>query len=171
MGRSARFLRDGVGYYIQSHSYQNQNNFKAEADYEKYIQLVRKYKKRCCVSIYAYCITPTAVHLVVHPEDSGVLSSFMRGVNQSYALFFNRQYGCRGKVWGQRYKSDLICRDWDLFERIKAVEFIPAGIRLADFPLEYPWSSCACRVLGINGIVDAMPPAGPVLSPSYDGRP
>lgn len=168
MGRSARFLRDGACYYIQSYSYRNQENFKTKVDYEKYIQLVKKYKKRYRVSIYAYCITPTAVHLIAHPKASGVLPLFMQGINQSYALFFNRWYGRRGKVWGQRYKSNLICRDWDLFEHIKAIEFIPAQTQLANFPVEYPWSSCACRILGTNEVIDAMPPAGPVLPMHQD---
>jgi putative transposase len=159
MARTARFLKDGVCYYIQSRGSGNQKIFREGPDYARYVCLLRKYKLRFRVGIYGYCLMPAAVHLVAHPADARDLPLFMQGIHQSYALFFNGRYKRKGKVWGQRYQSVLINRNGGLFECVKSVEFIPVKAKQSRSPVEYPWSSCSFRVLGSNGIIDTMPPA------------
>ena len=160
MARMARFLKDGVCYNIQSQGYQNRTLFKADADYERYIQLLKKYKLRYQVSIYGFCLLPTSVHLIVHPSEVVKLPLFMQGINQSYAMYFNMSYRKTGKVWGQRYKSNLICDDFGLIEQLKMVEFLPVRISKVRSPMQYSWSSCSFRVMGSDSVVDSTPPVG-----------
>ena len=157
MSRVARFLKDGGCYYVQTQSHRNQKIFKMDFDYEQYIKLLKKYKLRFRISIYAYCLTPTTAYLIAHPGNSHKLPLFMQCMNQSYALFFNRRYNGMGKVWGQRYKSVLIGNDHDLFESVKSIEFIPVKEERSQSPLEYLWSSCANRILDSGGIIDPFP--------------
>jgi hypothetical protein len=100
---------------------------------------------------------PNAVYLVVYPRDAQRLPSFMQGLNQSYALYFNKRYNGLGKVWGARYKSAVIRCQRDLLEAVKLVEFIP--IRKGDVgsPFEYPYSSCRNRILGLGGVINCLP--------------
>jgi len=164
MARVARFLKDGVCYYIQSQGYKNREIFKTDLDFERYIQFLKKYKLRYQVSIYGYCLLPTEAHLIVQPSDSTKLPLFMQGINQSYAMYFNIRYRRPGKVWGQRYKSNLMCSDHDLIRGIKMIEFLPVEMIKVGSPMEYPWSSCSFRIMGLDSVVDSMPPAGSVLS-------
>jgi len=164
MNRLARFLKDGVCYYIQTQSHLGKMIFKADSDYHQIIQLLKRYKLRCSVHIYAYCLMQTGVHLIVHPRDSQNLPLFMQGVNQTYAMYYNRKYGHAGKVWGQRYRSVMIYNDKDLIDSIKLVEFIPVKKRRSHSPVEYPWSSCTSRILGSDSILDTMPPGSFVIS-------
>lgn len=163
MVRMARFLKDGVCYYIQSQGYRNQAIFKTDSDYKRYIQLLKKYKLRYQINIYGYCLLPAEVHLLVHPGNSEKLPLFMQGMHQSYAMYFNMCYRRTGKVWGQRYKSNLICNDHRLIEHIKMIEFLPVRINKAGSPMEYLWSSCSFRVMGSDSIVDSMPLVGSEL--------
>jgi putative transposase len=156
MSRTARVLKDGMFYYIQSQSSENRKIFLMNSDFEHYIGLIAKYKARFKVEIYAYCLTPTAAHLVVYPAESRVLSLFMQNIKQGYALFYNGKYNGKGKVWGQRFKSILIGTDRGLVEAIKSVEFIPVKEGRTPSVLEYPWSSTANRVLGPTGILDPL---------------
>lgn len=158
MARTARFLKDGVCYYIQSQGYQSRTIFKADSDYERYIQLLKKNKLRYQISIYGYCLLPTEVHLIVHPRDAGKLPIFMQGINQSYAMSFNMSHRRVGKVWGQRYKSNVICDDCALIEKLKMVEFLPVRTNKVRFPMQYSWSSCSFRVMGGETIIDSFPP-------------
>lgn len=160
MARMARFLKNGVCYYIRSQGYLSQTIFKIGPDYERYIQLLKKYKLRHQINIYGYCLLPTEVHLIAHPSDSDKLPLFMQGINQSYAMYFNMFYRRTGKVWGQRYKSQLICNDHRLSEYIKMIEFLPVQVKRVRSPVEYSWSSCSYRVMGSECIVDSMPPVG-----------
>lgn len=164
MVRIARFLKDGVCYYIRSQSYRRQTIFKTDSDYERYIRLLKKYKLRYRINIYGYCLLPATVHLIVHPSNSEKLPLFMQGMNQSYAMYFNVYYRRTGKVWGQRYKSNLICSDHELIQCIKMIEFLPIKTGQVNSPMEYAWSSCSFRVMGSDSIVDPMPPAGSALS-------
>ncbi len=157
MSRTARFLKDGGCYHIQSQSNRSQKIFKMRSDFERYVGFLKKYKLKFRVSIYAYCLTPTTSHLIVSPRNSHALPLFMQGINQSYALFFNGKYNGWGKVWGQRYKSVFIGSDYDLFESIKFVEFIPIKEGQSHSPIEYLWSSCASRILGLKGVIDPVP--------------
>jgi len=168
MARTARFLKDGVCYYIQSQGYRSRTIFKTDSDYERYIQLLKKNKLRYQISIYGYCLLPTEVHLIVHPRDAGKLPIFMQGINQSYAMNFNMSHRRVGKVWGQRYKSDLICNDHDLIRQIKIIEFLPVHVNKSHSPMEYLWSSCSSRIMGSEGVVDSMPPIGSVLTEEND---
>jgi REP element-mobilizing transposase RayT len=164
MARTARFLKDGVCYYIQTHSFIGQEIFKAQADYYRIMQILKRYKMRYSVHIYAFCLMPADVYLIIHPSNSRHLPLFMQGVNQTYALYFNRRYKNEGKVWRQRYKSAVIQNDVDLFDAITLVEFIPVQRNQSRSPIEYPWSSSACRVLGSGSIVDTIPPGSKVIS-------
>lgn len=157
VSRTARFLKDGSCYYVQTQSYRNQKIFKMDFDCEQYIKMLKKYKLRFQISVYAYCLLPTTAHLIVHPCNSHKLPLFMQCINQSYALFFNRRYNGIGKMWGQRYKSVLINNDRDLIESVKSIEFIPVKEERSQSPFEYPWSSCANRILGSGGIIDPLP--------------
>jgi REP element-mobilizing transposase RayT len=163
MGRIARFLKDGVCYYIQSRSNQNRKIFKADPDYERYIRLLKKYKLRYQINIYGYCLLPAEAHLIVHPSDSGNLPLFMQGVNQSYAIYYNICYRRVGKVWGQRFQSNLIYSDHDLIRHIKMIEFLPVQVNRACSPTEHPWSSCTFRIMGSDSIIDPAPPVGPIV--------
>jgi len=164
MSRMARFLKDEVCYYVRSQSYRKQKIFKTKSDYEQYIRLLKKYKVRYQVNVYGYCLLSMEVYLIIHPSNSKNLPCFMQGLQQSYALYFNTRYNKAGKVWRQRFKSDLINNDSALVKCIKLVEFIPVQRYRSLTPMQYAWSSCSMRVLGSDKIVDSIPPEGPVLS-------
>jgi len=164
MARTARFLKDGVCYYVQTHSFVGQEIFKANVDYDRIMQILKRYKMRFSFHLYAYCLMPTDVSLIIHPSNARHLPLFMQGVNQTYALYFNKRYNNTGKVWRQRYKSTVIQNDADLLDAITLVEFTPVQRNQSRSPIEYPWSSSACRVLGTASIVDTMPPVSKVIS-------
>ncbi|MBN1869068.1 MAG: hypothetical protein JW847_00610 [Candidatus Omnitrophica bacterium] len=153
----ARFLKDGYWYYAQMRSHRNQKIFLMDSDYGQYIKMLRKYKLRFQISVYAYCLLPTASYLVIYPSDARKLPLFMQCLNQCYALFFNRRYNGLGKVWGDRYKSVIIHNNHDLVETVKSVEFIPVKEGYSRSPFEYPWSSCRNRILGLGGVINCLP--------------
>lgn len=156
MSRMARYLVNGGFYYVETKSNGFQNIFKMDADYRRFINLIQKYKSKYQVRVYAYCLMPKSVHLVIQLSDANVLPMFMQGLNQSYALFFNAKYYGLGKVWGQRYKSTFVKSKRELFAYMKLVEFIPVREHQTAVPTQYLWSSCANRILGVGGVIDLL---------------
>lgn len=154
--RTARFLTQEGCYYVYSRSYDYLTIVRNEDDFQKYISLIKRYKKICEVSLYAYCILPTCVHLILHPQQFKKLPDFMKRLQQSYAIYINQQLKRGGKVWRDRYTSRFISNDRDLVEGIKSIEFIPVMENLAFSSIHYSWSSCSYRVFGNKGILDCF---------------
>jgi putative transposase len=164
MSRTARFLKDDVCYHVRSESHNNEKIFRSDEDYERFIQILRKYKLRFFVHIYGFCLMSRSVHLILHPKETRHLSNFMQGVNQSYTLYFNVKYKRHGRLWRERFKSVYLDNDYDLMNCIKYLEFIPVREKMANSPVEYPWSSCTFRVLGPKSVLDSRPPLAALLS-------
>ena len=84
--------------------------FRDNMDKEKYLELLEKYKKIHPIKIYAYCIMTTHAHLITDSNESN-LSSFMKSVNQSYAIYYNKKYNREGHVFHDRFKNKPILTD------------------------------------------------------------
>lgn len=167
MARQARFLQMGAGYLISAKAKNNVVLFKEGEDFEYYLKLLRKYKKRYALNMYAFCLLEKNIYLVLQPQDVLLLPTFIQGIQQSYALYFNHKYDCIGRVWSGRYESRMLSEDKDLFHSIKLVEFMPVRESVSDSPVYYPWSSCTFRILGANDLLDTLPPVGGVRSPKF----
>jgi len=164
MARSARFLKEGVCYYVQSVSFMDKEILVEHSDYQWFMRLIQRFKRKYEVHVYAYSLLGTGVYFVLHPGSPRYLPVFMKALKQAYAAYFNRKYGNMGRVWGQRYKSVMIHNDTELFDAIKLVEFIPVREKRALSPVEYFWSSCSVRILGAGSLVDTMPPGSLTLA-------
>jgi REP element-mobilizing transposase RayT len=84
--------------------------FRDNMDKEKYLELLEKYKKIHPIKIYAYCIMTSHAHLITDSKESN-LSSFMKSVNQSYAIYYNKKYNRIGHVFHDRFKNKPIHTD------------------------------------------------------------
>jgi putative transposase len=129
-------------------------------DYRKYLSLMRKYKYKYPTRIYAYCLMPNHVHLMLDPEKCNTLARFMHGVNTSYSKWFNEKYEKIGHLWQDRYKSYVIQKDDYLIDCLNYIEYNPVRSKIALRPNEYSWSSYQARILGEKGedkILNAIP--------------
>ena len=127
-------------------------------DYRYYFRLLRKYKTKLSINIFAFCLLPEEIHLIIQPQNPDKLAPFIKEISQSYLLYFNSRYQHQGKLLHGRYKSMAIRNDAGLSEYIKFVEFIPVKFQIADTPVCYPWSSCSYRVLRDgDGLLDRRP--------------
>ena len=157
MPRTARFLQDDVCYHIMARGNRKQEIFKCDSDYKYYGRLLKGYKSRFDMAIYAFCFMPNHVHLILQPAETHMLPLFMKSLNQSYAQYFNSKYEKSGHLWQGRFKSMVIAQENYLFDCIKYVEFNPVRSNLAQSPTDYPWSSCRLRIRGIKSpILDSF---------------
>jgi len=131
--------------------------FTRKSDYRYYSYLMRKLKKKYQINIFAFCLLPDAVHMVLQPREDRALGIFIEQLKESYALYRQSRYQCNGTLWQRNHRRTCIKSDRDLFAHIKFVEFLPVNARLVLSPLEYVWSSCSHRVVSDNGILDTVP--------------
>jgi REP element-mobilizing transposase RayT len=100
-------LASGVLYHVIVRGNHRQKTFLNESDYQAYLERLGRYRKRLAVTVYAYCLMPNHVHLLVE-TGSQPLSRFMQGLQQSYTQYFNRKHHKVGHLFQGRYKA-IVC--------------------------------------------------------------
>lgn len=155
MPRTARITLENGCYHIITRGNQKQSVFIDSQDYEKYLHIVTKYKKRYKFKLYCFCLMPNHVHLIIEVKNPSMLNKIMRGLNLSYTLYFNSKYEKVGHLWQDRFKSKIIEKDAYLLECINYIELNPLRASLASNIEKYPWSSYNFRMIN-NGILDNL---------------
>ena len=145
MGRSPRLQFPGACYYIELQGNNRQDIFMSNQDRRYFLSLLRTYKERCGLKIYAYCLMPHEAYLVLETSEAN-LSSVMQGFNTVYTKYFNSAHNTSGHVFRGRYKALLVDKDRMLAEVTRYVHLKPADGKLHAKPWRYQWSSCAAYV-------------------------
>jgi len=155
MPRGPRILLNNVYYHIVNRGNQNGKIFFEESDFEKYLELLRRYKNKFPLKLFGYCLMPNHIHLILQLKESKDLSKLMQGLTQTYTVWFNNKYGRFGRIWQGRFKSMIIQMDNYFLECIYYVEMNPVRKGLVLSPIEYTWSSYRDRTLGNeNDLID-----------------
>lgn len=141
MPRTARFTIDNGCYHIITRGNQKQLVFRELQDYEVYLDILAKHKRRYKFKLYCYCLMPNHVHLMIQVKESHILSKIMKGINQSYTLYFNSKHKKVGHLWQDRFLSKVIHRDAYLLDCINYIEINPIRANLVDNITKYPWTS------------------------------
>jgi REP element-mobilizing transposase RayT len=155
MARRLRIFGPGLVYHVIARGNHQDATFLTDLDYLAYLARLGTYRTRYGVSLFAYCLMPNHVHLLVQTSDSP-LSRFMQGLQQSYTLRFNRVHGLVGHLFQGRYKALLCARDPYLTTVVRYIHLNPVRARLVERPEAYPYSSHRAYMEGDRrGLVDA----------------
>ena len=142
MSRGPRLIVDGACYHIMARGNRKQNVFMVDEDYQRYMDILKRYKKKYKFMLYGYCLMPNHVHIIGEVSGDGKnLSKFMHALNMTYAGYFNDKYEKVGHLWQGRFKSRVIVKDKYLIDCINYVELNPVRAELVESPHEYMWSS------------------------------
>lgn len=157
MARRPRLLAPGLLYHVIARGNHKQPTFLTDLDYEAYLVRLAAYRKRYGVQIYAYCLMPNHVHLLLQTSESP-LSKFMQGLQQSYTQRFNRVHEKAGHLFQGRYKAIVCDRDEYFAALIRYIHLNPVRAGLVENPEVYPYSGHRAYLTGNGmGLVDSSP--------------
>lgn len=139
MARKPRLFAPGVLYHVIVRGNQRQKTFLGSVDYQTYLEKLTQYRRKYDVTIYAYCLMPNHVHLLLECGKTP-LGKFMQGLQQSYTQSFNRKYNKVGHLFQGRYKAILCQKDAYLLELIRYIHLNPVRSKLARTPQDYRYS-------------------------------
>jgi putative transposase len=156
MPRVARTAPKECVYHVLTRGNDRKDVFKKDTDYERYIDLLLKYKQKYNYRLYHYVLMTNHVHLVIETmPKGGQLSQIMKGINLSYAQHFKKQYKHYGHFWQDRYKSIIVSTDDYLLACGSYVELNPVRAGIVEDPKDYRWSSYRVYAYGEgDSIVD-----------------
>jgi len=139
MSRRPRVFAPGLLYHVIVRGNQRRKTFRCDDDYKAYLDRLEKYRAKHHVRIYAYCLMPNHVHLLVE-TGSIPLAKFMQGLQQSYTQHFNRSYRKVGHLFQGRYKAIICDRDKYLLALVRYIHLNPVRAKLAARPERYAYS-------------------------------
>lgn len=147
MAREARIFIENACYHIITRGNQRQVVFKNKLDFQAYLSMMHRAKKKYGIRLYAYCLMPNHVHLLIEPGLANNVSLFMHWLNRIYATHFNNTYNKVGHAWQGRFVSRPITKGSYLINCATYIEANPVRACLADDITEYPWTSYTERCL------------------------
>ena len=113
--------------------------FDAE-DYERYIEILRQKRKDCDCVIYAWCLMPNHVHLLIK-ERSKPLGYFFQGIAAAFVFWYNRKYDRVGHLFQGRYRTEPVETPDYFLNVMRYINMNPVKGNICKKPDEYLFSS------------------------------
>jgi putative transposase len=157
MARRPRIFAPGLLYHVIVRGNQRRKTFRCDDDYKTYLDRLEHYRAKFRLRIYAYCLMPNHVHLLLE-SGSAPLGKFMQGLQQSYTQYFNRSYRKVGHLFQGRYKAIICDKDKYLLALLRYIHLNPVRAGLAKRPEGYVYSGHRGYLMnGTAKIIEARP--------------
>lgn len=153
MARMARVVVPGAAHHVVQRGNRRQQTFFSDADYRYYLDLLAKASAGGGLSVWAYCLMPNHVHLIVVPESPTSLASVIGEVHRRYTRMVNFRENWRGFLWQGRFSSFPM----DGRHVVAAARYIllnPLRARLVERLRDWPYSSLETHLRGDDAFVN-----------------
>ncbi len=140
MARIARVVVPKVPHHVVQWGNRRQQTFWEEQDYRYYLDLLKENCLRSEVSVWAYCLMPNHIHLILVPETVDGLTKAVGQTHHRYTKAVNLRQGWTGYLWQGRYCSYPMDSNY-LFICAQYIEMNPVRAGLVQKPEEWQWSS------------------------------
>ena len=149
MPRAARFVFPGIPHHVTQRGNRRQQTFFSDADYALYLRLLRFWCDKAGTVVWAWCLMPNHVHLVLVPSRDDGLAAALAPVHRHYTREINQREGWRGFLWQGRFASAPM-DEAHLHACLRYVELNPVRAGLVERAEQWRWSSARAH-LGIAG--------------------
>ena len=157
MARLARVVVPGLPHHVTQRGNRRQTVFFSDDDYQAYRALLAEHCAAAGVAVWAYCLMPNHVHLILVPADETALHRALAEAHRRYTRRVNFREGWRGYLWQGRFAS-FVMDDGYLLAAARYVELNPVRAKLAKRAEDWPWSSAAAHLSGHDdGLVSVAP--------------
>ena len=157
MARIARVVAPGLPHHITQRGNRRQATFFYEQDYGEYLRLMSEWCSHWNVEVWAYCLMPNHVHMIVVPQSEEGLRRAIGEAHRRYTRRINFREGWRGHLWQGRFASFPLDERY-LLAATRYVELNPVRAGMVEDPETYPWSSAAAHISGVgNALVRVKP--------------
>ena len=140
MARQARIVAAGWPHHVIQRGNRRQQVFFEDRDYQAYRWHLGEACQRFGVAVWAYCLMPNHVHLVLVPESQAALGRSVGITHHRYTRRINHRLGWCGHLWQDRFKSTVMDQGY-LLTAVRYVELNPVRAGLVAEPAAWPWSS------------------------------
>ncbi len=166
MTRLARVVVPGLPHHVTQRGNRGLETFLREEDYATYRGLLAERAAEAGVEIWAYCLMPNHVHLIMAPPDADGLRAALGETHRRYTKHINQREGWQGHLWQERFHSYPM-DEAHLLAAARYIERNPVSAGLAKDPADWRWSSADAHLAGTD---DALVTVAPMLDLVSDWR-
>ena len=157
MARLARVVAPGVPHHVTQRGNRRQQVFFGTDDYAAYRALLAEGCRAAGVAVWAYCLMPNHVHLILVPSEADGLRAALAETHRRYTTRVNQREGWRGYLWQGRFAS-FPMDEARVLACARYVELNPVRARLARRVRDWRWSSARAHLAGADdGLVTVRP--------------
>ncbi|MCJ7602218.1 MAG: transposase [Desulfobulbaceae bacterium] len=167
MARIARVVVPGIPHHITQRGNRRMETFFSDGDYREYLYLMAEWANRCKVQVWAYCLMPNHVQLIVVPESEDGLGRAIGEAHRRYTRYINFQKGWKGHLWQGRFASFPMDEQY-LIAAARYIELNPVKAGIVKRPEAYRWSSAKAHLQGEDDILVKVEPLLSLI-PDWEG--
>jgi len=157
MSRLARIVVPGLAHHVTQRGNRREAIFFEDGDQEVYQGLLAEQARRYDVGVWAYCLMPNHVHLILTPSDETGLGRAVGEAHRRYTNFVNARGRWSGHLFQSRFASVAMDED-HLIAAVRYVSLNPVRARLVARAEAWPWSSVRAHLAGADdGLVSVRP--------------
>ncbi len=159
MPRLARVVVPDVPHHVVQRGNRRQQTFFSDDDYRHYINLLAEWSGKKGLDIWAYCLMPNHVHLIVVPQTEKSLARAIGEVHRRYTRMVNFRENWRGYLWQGRFASFPMDEPY-LLLAVRYILLNPLRARLVERLQDWPHSSFHAHLAGEDQLVNVDALAG-----------
>ena len=157
MARFARVVVPGVPHHVTQRGNRRLDTFFGDDDYRAYLDLLAEHCPAAGVAVWAFCLMPNHVHLILVPQDEDGLRRALGEAHRRYTRRVNFREGWRGHLWQERFHS-FAMDDGYLLAAARYVALNPVRAKLKRRARDWRWSSARAHLEGCDdGLVQVAP--------------
>lgn len=139
-----------VGYYhIVNRGVEQRITYEEQEDFDTFLVMLCTACKIYNVQLHGYVLMSNHYHLLIETTQEN-LSKFMKYINASYAIYFNKKYKRSGHLWQGRFKSWYVTDEAYLYTLISYIHNNPVKAKIVDKAEKYQYSSHLAFIEGIE---------------------
>lgn len=154
MPRGARVKSKTGIYHIIWRGANRQEIFHDDEDWTKFLDILKKYKNKCGLNVYAWCLMTNHVHLLIK-EGNEDISITMKRMGVSYVGYYNWKYRTIGHLFQDRFKSESVENNKYLLTVVRYIHQNPVKAGMVSQADEWRWSSC-CGYYGKSSYPNSL---------------
>jgi putative transposase len=157
MARLARVVLPGHPHLVTQRGNGGARTFFGDHDYALYRELLAAQCQAASVEVWAWCLMPNHVHLILVPSDKDGLRRALAKLHRAYAGTIQARRKRTGHFWQGRFGAVVMDEDY-LAVALRYVALNPVRTRLVDRAQDWRWSSTRAQLRGRDDGLTALKP-------------
>ena len=145
MTRLPRLVLPGIAYHVTQRGNRRGQTFFKDGDYAIYRDLLAEAAGKAGAEVWAYCLMPDHVHVIVVPSDEDGLRRTFADAHRRYTGYINARHRWTGHLWQGRFGA-VAMDEAHLASAVRYVSLNPVRARLVARARDWAWSSVAAHL-------------------------